>query len=89
MCIFMYSMYHIPVRIEYMSSTKKDTIYSSEPKKRKTYNKRVRFIFRSKNPQKVRLFDTARLFALIVWLDSPTTIRRNRKVSGNHMLWKK
>ena len=34
----------------------KGTIYFSELKQRKTYNKRVRVIFRIKRPQKARLF---------------------------------
>ena len=47
--------------INYRQCSEKDTIYISGPKKRKTYNKKIRFIFRSKNPEKLRLFDTVRL----------------------------
>ena len=47
--------------INFRRCSEKDTIYISEPKQRKPYNKKKRFIFRSQNPKKLRLFDTVRL----------------------------
>ena len=47
--------------INFRRCSEKDTIYIPVPKQWKTYNKKVRFIFRSQNPQKVRLFRPVRL----------------------------
>ena len=47
--------------INFRRCSEKDTIYISEPEQRKTYNKKIRCIFRSQNPQNLRLFDKVRL----------------------------
>ena len=56
------------VRTKNTGCSEKDTIYVSEPKQRKTYNKKIRPIFRSQDPIKLRLFDTVRLLGFCWYL---------------------
>ena len=48
-CIYLYYVY-IKGTISFRRCSEKCTIYFSEPKQRETYNKKIRFIFRSQNP---------------------------------------
>ena len=43
-------------------------IHSWEPNQRTTHNKRVQFLLRTQDPQRVRLFDTVRLFGFCWYL---------------------
>ena len=66
------------------SGHEKGTIFVSEPKHRKAHKKRVRFIFRSENPQKVRLLDTVGLFSFCWFAMSDTLCKHPRTSKHAH-----
>ena len=66
--------------INFRRCSEKDTIYISEPKQRKTYNKKIRCIFRSQNTQKLRLFDTVRLLGFC-WYPVTVTLQEGVRLN--------